>query len=158
MAPVNAQIKLKFCMLQCLSTKWSVTHSILSNKWPNHVARQQISPSIIYLCYDAEPFTCRGTNTLKWFQKNKATFCGTSCCFHSNSLGWRLMSKILVFVSYCNSFKQGPSVCLTNLFWMFDILTQQEAAKGTIHICQSNCLNIKINQFKSFVQTIQKLC
>ena len=40
---------------------------------------------------------------------------------------------------------RGTSMYLTNLLGMFDILTQQEIAKGKPHICQSNCLNITIN-------------
>ena len=40
---------------------------------------------------------------------------------------------------------RGTSIYLTNLLGMFDILTQQEIAKGKPYICQSNCLNITIN-------------
>ena len=38
---------------------------------------------------------------------------------------------------------RGTSIYLTNLIGMFDILTQQEIAKGKP--CQSNCLNIAVN-------------
>ena len=40
---------------------------------------------------------------------------------------------------------RGTSIYLTNLIGMFDILTQQEIAKGKPYICQSNCLNITVN-------------
>ena len=47
-----------------------------------------------------------------------------------------------ILINLCNSFKQGTSICLINLLGMFDILTQQEIAKGKPYTCQSNCLNI----------------
>ena len=51
----------------------------------------------------------------------------------------------MLFIYFVTALNSGTSIYFMNLLGMFDILTQQEIAKGKPCICQSNCLNITIN-------------
>ena len=131
-AHTSNSVKKSFLWFNCWSTNW-LLHPLRETWW--------ISPIYSSLWQSSHSLKFSMLILRLWSSLGNASFASNSISLidiFTQSIAAQYTTSVTALI-------KGTSVYLTNLLKMFNILTQQEIAKGKPYICQSIYLNITIN-------------